>query len=267
MLVSSSLAVHDKDTVISREANFPHWTCAYLRIGEIDLRANRQRLLIGSPSFVLIPPNHPYSFSVTVPDEHVWAIFDGTPQLANSLDHLRDGVHTALLDFENEIDKAIASAMENVLFWWRSEPIRLALAENSLERALLLYSELEHPSEYSGDSRIGDILNFIADNLRSDLSVPDLAKRVYLSSSRFAALFRQETGTTPARYIESKRLETACDLLLNSNFSITIIAAEVGYKNAFHFSTRFSAVYGQSPREYRKQPIRHRHEIEPQLPS
>ncbi|MFT5241231.1 MAG: AraC family transcriptional regulator of arabinose operon [Kiritimatiellia bacterium] len=264
MLISSSIAVHAEGTIIRREPHFKHWTCAYLYKGEIALDTDDQHLVISTPSFILIPPHLPYEFIVTVPDEHIWAIFDSSPRLDHVLDAGSRKVKSSDLNLDALIDTALAEAMKESLRWWRSEPMRSMLSENALERALLLSGELEDAEGNGLDSRLAAALSYITKNLTEAISVPDLAAEACLSPSRFAALFKTETGTSPARYIESKRMETACDRLLSSNASIAQIAESVGYCNAFHFSARFRAVYDQSPRDFRRSPLRRRHEIRPQ---
>ncbi|MDX1564328.1 MAG: AraC family transcriptional regulator, partial [Phycisphaeraceae bacterium] len=238
---------------------------AYLYRGEIDLRASRQRHVIGEPVFFLIPPRLPYQFVVTVPDEHIWAIFDPGPRLAKLLEKLTGGVHVQPLEEIGESGDAIAEAMRQMLHWWRSEPMRVALAENSLERALLLTAELD-VEDRRHEPRVAKALAFIANHWHEPMTVRQLAAHVHLSPSRFAALFRGEMGTTPAKYLEARRMEHACDLLLGSNASVAEVAEAVGYVNAFHFSTRFRAKHGQSPREFRRSPMRRRLEIVPELP-
>ncbi len=264
MLVSSSIAAHEKGTVVRREPQFAHWTCAYLQVGQIVLNTEEQRLEITAPAFLLIPPNLPYEFIVTVADQHLWAIFDSPPRFAHVLEAAHHPVKSFALNLEASMDRALVASMEECLKWWRAEPMRFLLSENALERALLLSAEREQAAGDGLDSRIEAALSYIARNWTHALSVPQLATKVCLSPSRFAALFRQETGTTPARYIQAKRLEAACDRLLNSNASIAEIAESVGFSNAFHFSARFRTAYDQSPRDFRRSPLRHRYEISPQ---
>jgi len=55
----------------------------------------------------------------------------------------------------------------------------------------------------------GDLLAWLPDHLRHDLSVDSLARRAAMSPRNFARLFKQELGKTPARHIEDLRLEAA----------------------------------------------------------
>src|SRR5580658_905353 len=54
-----------------------------------------------------------------------------------------------------------------------------------------------------------DLLAWMADNIRRDLSVAFLARRAAMSPRNFARVFAQEVGDTPARHLENLRLEAA----------------------------------------------------------
>lgn len=266
MLISCDIATHEKGTKIEREANFPHWTCGYVYEGEFELNANGNKHIIAAPIFLLISPNQPYDFTVTIPDTHIWAIFDSTVRISNSLKLFENQVTSKTLDDNDDTHQRLIQGMKDVYYWWRSEPMQAPLAENALERSLLLYAMAHHTIQKM-DPRISKVTEWIADKTEQQISVPEMASIVHLSPSRFAALFQKETGITPAKYVEAKKLERAGNLLLSTNQTISEISESVGYRNAFHFSTRFKDLYGQSPREYRRKPLKQRFVIIPELPN
>ena len=65
-------------------------------------------------------------------------------------------------------------------------------------------------------------------------------------------LFRANFGCGPATGLELVRLEHARTLLMRTNMSVTAIARDSGYADPLHFSRRFRAVLGRSPRAYRR---------------
>ena len=65
-------------------------------------------------------------------------------------------------------------------------------------------------------------------------------------------LFRQYMGTTPYNFLLSTRITRAKELLVLTDFSISEIAHQVGFGDESNFSTRFAAMVGQSPQQYRK---------------
>ena len=78
-----------------------------------------------------------------------------------------------------------------------------------------------------------------------------LAKSINLSVSRFRHLFKQQTGTTPTRYLKLVRFKQA-ELLIRTTFlPIKKIIIKVGVNSDSHFWREFRLTYGMSPAEYR----------------
>lgn len=126
------------------------------------------------------------------------------------------------------------------------------LAMNALERALLTADAINPRSSQPGiDSRIRDAMDFACRHLGKRLSLDELADVAGLSLSRFAHLFREQTGTTPQQFVEQQRISQARQLLELSSRSIKQIARDLGFDSPFYFSQRFSKQVGMSPRDYR----------------
>ena len=102
------------------------------------------------------------------------------------------------------------------------------------------------------DLRIEAVLKLIDLDIRCSHEPRAMASQVRLSLSRFYDLFRQETGTVPARYVRRIRFEKAQELLLGSNLSVKEIADLVGVHDVSHFVRDFQSVYGLSPRVFRR---------------
>ena len=62
---------------------------------------------------------------------------------------------------------------------------------------------------------------------------------------------------TPMQYILSLRISNAQVLLEQANYTVTEIAAIVGYDNPLYFSRIFKKQLGVSPQQYRQQSLRH----------
>lgn len=95
-------------------------------------------------------------------------------------------------------------------------------------------------------------VQFIDENLRSELTLAAIAEAVALSPGHFAHAFRETTGVAPHRYIVERRVERAKELLRNSDLSLTEIAETIGCASHSHFSTLFHRVVGMTPREFRR---------------
>jgi len=89
-------------------------------------------------------------------------------------------------------------------------------------------------------------------HLKDDLSVPALAARAGMSERTFARVFRSETGTTPAEFVENARIDAARRLAEASDMPAKRLADAVGYANVDGFRRAFGRRLGVSLVEYRR---------------
>lgn len=92
---------------------------------------------------------------------------------------------------------------------------------------------------------------WIVDHLDTDLSVPALAQRACLSERQFARAFKDETGMTPAHYVESLRVERA-RLLLEDGATVDEAARATGFRSAEVLRRAFHRRIGVAPSAYRE---------------
>jgi AraC-like DNA-binding protein len=83
------------------------------------------------------------------------------------------------------------------------------------------------------------------------LDVEILARRAHLSPAHFARRFKEAFGESPHRYVLSRRVERAQELLRNTDTSVTDICLQVGFHSLGSFSSAFHRVAGMSPTAYR----------------
>lgn len=98
-------------------------------------------------------------------------------------------------------------------------------------------------------SLVNKIKDYIS--LNPDTSLNEISDHFFYSPNYLSNIFSKETGMTIKSYIIAKRMERAKELLVKTEKNIGAIAAEVGYKNAQHFSTVFSKQTGVTPTNYR----------------
>ena len=97
--------------------------------------------------------------------------------------------------------------------------------------------------------KAGSLIQYIEDNLASDLSYQTLASQANLSVKSLYQFFRQETGFTLGNYIQHRRIMKAKSLL-NAGISAGAAAAEVGFRDYSVFYRCFLRQTGMTPREY-----------------
>jgi AraC-like DNA-binding protein len=83
------------------------------------------------------------------------------------------------------------------------------------------------------------------------LDVPALARVALMSPGHFSRSFRAAFGETPYGYLMTRRIERAKALLRRGDLSVTEVCFEVGCTSLGSFSSRFTALVGESPSAYR----------------
>lgn len=88
-------------------------------------------------------------------------------------------------------------------------------------------------------------------NLATPWTLQSLAKIAGMSPEHLRRLCLRLYGQSPLRQVTSMRMQRARDLLATGVYSVEYVAHNVGYGNAFAFSTAFKRHTGMSPREFR----------------
>jgi transcriptional regulator GlxA family with amidase domain len=101
--------------------------------------------------------------------------------------------------------------------------------------------------------RIQAALSYARQNLRSDLSVDELAAAAHLSVRQFSRAFRQETGQSPAKAVEALRVEVARVMLEEGSHSAEEMADATGFGNRERMRRAFVRVFGRPPQELRRE--------------
>jgi transcriptional regulator GlxA family with amidase domain len=102
-----------------------------------------------------------------------------------------------------------------------------------------------------GRRTLRDLLAWVADNLRTKYSVSTLARRAAMSPRNFARIFREEIGETPARHIETLRVEAARRQLETTTSSLDEVAEICGFGSAEILRRTFFRRIGTTPGKYR----------------
>jgi AraC-like DNA-binding protein len=99
---------------------------------------------------------------------------------------------------------------------------------------------------------IAHSLQLIASDPAASWSVANLAQKVGMSRSNFAARFATEVGRTPMEVITERRMLFAAEMLEHGEFKIVEVSARAGYRSEAAFSRRFTRYFGMSPSQVRR---------------
>jgi AraC-like DNA-binding protein len=102
------------------------------------------------------------------------------------------------------------------------------------------------------DPPIHEALALMHAHVAHGWTVGELAARVGLSRSGFAARFSELVGEPPLQYLARWRVARAAELLRDTGDGVGEIAARVGYESVPSFSKAFKRWQGASPGAYRR---------------
>ena len=91
-------------------------------------------------------------------------------------------------------------------------------------------------------------VEYIRDQLDTDLTVSGIAQAVYMSPYHFTRLFKESTGQSPHQYVVEARVRKAKDLLTTGKFTISEAAYHVGFVDQSHLTRHFKRVFGLPPK-------------------
>lgn len=127
---------------------------------------------------------------------------------------------------------------------------------NELHTAALAWSVVACLSENMyGNGRTGyteRALQIMDRRYMEDISVRSIADMLNIDRSYFSNLFKREVGVSPQRYLIDIRMKRALELLREERYTVSVVAASVGYDDLFTFSRCFKKHYGVPPTAYKE---------------
>lgn len=110
----------------------------------------------------------------------------------------------------------------------------------------------ESPNTRHNDELVAAIQDYIRQHHTEEIAFTELGSYSGIAYRTLQRRFRQATGYSPLQYQQYLRIQSARELLKNTNLNIQDIAELVGYIDASHFSRIFSQHTEQTPNLYRK---------------
>ena len=174
-------------------------------------------------------------------------------------DIVSDVMQAGVISIPEKRRDYIESLLEKLLFENEGQDplspgfVSVALAELMLFITRCKNYEENVIKEIDVNNRImQEVATYIYNHYSERLILEDVAKKFNLSRSYLSKKFKSVTGFGFKEYIINVRIQHACELLLNTNKSITDIAFECGFNDSNYFGDAFRRTKGISPNKYRK---------------
>jgi transcriptional regulator GlxA family with amidase domain len=150
------------------------------------------------------------------------------------------GIDLALALIEQDCGRMVAMHVARVLV------VYLRRMGGQSQYSALLAAQVE-----SANDAFAELERWIAENVAADLRVEQLAERAGMSPRNFARRYTEARKRTPARAVESIRVDAARRALEETDDRIDAIARRCGFSNEEQLRGAFARHVGIPPRAYR----------------
>ena len=130
----------------------------------------------------------------------------------------------------------------------------LVMYAAELDRAQTQKKEVQDTSAPTSDiyGSIQQVIEYLNEHYMDDVSLDDLSRRFFISRAYLTRSFRRVTGVTIVQYLTVIRIRRACQLLKETDLTVTEIANRCGFSNTTYFENVFRRLRGMSPGRYRR---------------
>lgn len=149
------------------------------------------------------------------------------------------GIDLALALLEEDFGRELALNVARLLVLYLKRPG----GQSQFSTALL--------AQFQEGGTLAPTIQWLRENHHRPLRNEDLAEHAAMSPRNFARVFKRETGSTPAHFIEGIRLEAAVKRLEESTQALETTARECGFQSCEHFRLAFARRFGITPSQYR----------------
>jgi AraC-like DNA-binding protein len=124
-----------------------------------------------------------------------------------------------------------------------SDGFRLACGE--------LAQSVHRPLASSRQARLEGARRYVDKHLHVPLALKDVAREAGFSERYFSSLFKRQFGVGFEKYLATRRLERARELLLTTDLPAARVSRDAGFAAAEHFFRAFKRAYGVTPLQCR----------------
>ena len=175
--------------------------------------------------------------------------------LNNGLNNaLNNGLNNALNDGQNGgLIASSANEPEKTLSQITKEITEKEREKEEKARLKREQSDFAFMASQINDATTARILKYVTEHIDTpDLKIDDIADAMGMSRSVLYTKIKQQLGMTPIDFVRHVRIMRACELLKNTDESLSSVAFAVGFSDPKYFSKVFKRETGIVPTEYRE---------------
>lgn len=237
-----------QDYSLNREKGRLDYQIIYIYKGAGHFFLNQNWTALPAGSVVLYRPMEPQQYSYYAKDkpEIYWIHFTGSQ------------CETVLNSYS--IDNCYIGESRSVRLLFQYIITELQLKKLHYETIVLsdfsillstIHRALEQTTRpYENDFTIDRLICELNSKYMQNWSVSSMADFCKLSSSYFSHTFKERTGVSPMRFLNSLRIEKAKDFLMTNAMPVATAAQLAGFDDPLYFSRVFKKLTGVAPNEF-----------------
>jgi len=97
-------------------------------------------------------------------------------------------------------------------------------------------------------------LEYINANYTKPIRIQELSEVCHISESHFRRKFKEMMNISPGEYITMVRVQAACEMMKQTNYSMETISYKAGFGTISSFNRSFHQLMGVSPYQWKKHP-------------
>lgn len=105
----------------------------------------------------------------------------------------------------------------------------------------------------SGQNQFPELLQYIQNNICEPMNLGDIAQRFSFNYTYCSELFKKNLGVSFVQYLTQLRLNSACQLLTQTDLPAAEIAQRCGFGDVRVFFSAFKKRFGSTPAQFRAQ--------------
>ncbi len=199
---------------------------------------------------VLIKPNEIHStagggftrYLITFREKYIERYFtkEAQKQLLSCFEHKKIHIKSADFDKLLRLTNELSRSCDNFIVFAQI----LALLRQNISTDTSVVS--------SKNKMLSNIIEYVGCQYKTITGLEEIAERFYISKHYLCRLFKAHTGVSIMRYIHLLKIQSACDLLSETNQSVEKISASCGFHSSMYFCRTFKSIVGKTPTQYRK---------------
>jgi AraC-like DNA-binding protein len=230
--------------------------------GEIQYTINHQDFTLKKMDLSFVRPTDLHSFksingAKKAQHLNICIKSDFLPQLINVID---ERLFSLIHQTSEPIILSLSDDDFKLLNYLKEKVIQLPATEKEQQRNAIILLLINMLSLLSLNYKIDQnfplwfsaLLQTISSTEFLEKSVQDIYEISPYSAPMLIQYFKNYLNVTPLEFLTRKKMDYACNLLRNTNYTVLDICERVGYNSLSHFTQAFKKIIGFTPKDYRK---------------